>query len=100
RTLYVGPLDRRLDHRNHTFGDPVLNVENVRDHAVKILRPQVATVSTVDELSRHSQSVAGAPHATFEDVAHTELPRHIAHIDGATFVHKRRIPGYHGEGSE
>ena len=56
-----------------------------------------APVGAVDQLRGDPQSVAGPPHAAFEHVAHTEVLRHLPHVDGAALVDERRVAGDHRE---
>src|SRR6476661_1325893 len=51
----------------------------------------------IDQLCRDPDAAAGLADTTFEDVAHTKLPRDLFHIEHFAFVGKGGVPSDHRE---
>ena len=63
--------------------------------AVEAIRPKMRTVRRFDELAGDAQTVAGLAHASFQDIAHTELAPNLAHVDRAALVGEGRVARDH-----
>ena len=62
-------------------GDFVLQLENIGELAVVSLGPQMIAERRVDELPGHANAVRRFAHASFENVAHAQLPGDLTHVD-------------------
>ena len=80
--------------------DLVLEVEDVGDGALELLRPQVRPARPFDQLGGNPHLVARAPHAAFQDVADAEVAGHVAHVHGAALVGEGRVAGDDRESPE
>ncbi len=78
-------------NRNDCTYDLVLNREHITQFAVVPLGPAVGAGHGIDELRIDAHAVAHAPDIAFEDVADTQLPPNLPHVDRFAFVLKRRI---------
>ena len=63
-----------------TLGDFVLDLEDVLQVGVVLLRPQVIAVFDIDELGGDAQPAVGLLHAAFEDCVDGKLPADLADI--------------------
>ena len=77
----LGRADRRAHGAGDALGDLVLEVEEVVDDAVVAVGPEMRAGNGVDELRGDAHPVAGLAQAPFEDVAHAEGARDLAHVD-------------------
>ena len=84
-------FDRAGDARCHL----VLQLENVVQRAVKTVGPDVRAGRRVNQLPSDTHPVAGFAHAAFEHIAHTELLRHLLHVDRLALVGEGRVAGDH-----
>ena len=73
----------------------VLQGENVGQRAIVFLRPEMKARERVDELGIYPHFIAGAAHAAFQDITHTQLFRHLPHLHRRTFIGKGGIPRDH-----
>src|SRR5262245_22989970 len=53
----------------------------------------MGTGRCVDELSRHSNAIAGSADTTFQDIAHTEVPAHQAHVNCFASISEAGVAG-------
>src|SRR5215831_7996844 len=67
------PEEPGLELLHDGLRDFVLNCEHIRKLAIVTLRPNVIAICNIDQLYRHPQPVAGAPHAPFDDAIDAEL---------------------------
>ena len=81
-----------LDRRDYTFGNLVLDCEDVVEIAVIALGPQMIASRSVDKLSRNPKAVAALSDRAFEHVADAKLASHLLHINCTPFVGEARIP--------
>ncbi len=79
-------LDRRMHRARDLFGDLVLEIEQVVDHAVVGIGPEMRAAGRVDELCRHPDSVMRLAQRSFEHVADAERPRDLADISRPALV--------------
>src|SRR5262245_41361627 len=80
RTIDLGTADGRLDRSDDLRRQLVLQIEDVRDRAIKLASPDMACRLTVHELSVDADLIGGSPDTAFQKVADTQFPRHAAHI--------------------
>jgi len=73
----------------------ILKIENVVQHPVEVVSPNVRGANRVNELACDAYPVASLSHATFENVLHTKVTSHLFNVDGPTPVSKTRIACYH-----
>ncbi|MDT4825257.1 hypothetical protein FQZ97_585350 [compost metagenome] len=78
RRFALGALDFRpfelwRDCANNAFGDLILQFEDVVEHALEALCPDMRPGRRVDELPGDAHPVPALAHATFQHVAHAEL---------------------------
>ena len=88
-----GGADRRVHRAGDPFGDLVLEVEDVLEHTVIAVGPDMRAAGGVDQLGRDPDAVAGLADAAFEHVAHAELPRHRPDVDRPAFIGIGRVAG-------
>src|SRR6266576_1565376 len=81
-----------LDRGDYTFGNLVLDCEDVVEIAVVALGPKMIASRSIDKLSRNPKAVAALSDRAFEHVADAKLASHLLHIDCAPFVGEARIP--------
>ena len=67
----------------------ILQGEQIAEIAIVILRPEMKSVVTVDQLRGHPNALAGAAHAAFENHADIEVAGNLPHVDIAAFVGER-----------
>ena len=72
-----------------------LDREDVLEHPVVSLRPDVVAAQRVDQLAGDPDSIDRLADAAFQDVADTELARDHPHIHGATLVGEAAVAGDH-----
>src|SRR5262245_19438439 len=82
RPVDLGAADGRLDCSDNLLRQLVLQIEDVRRSAVKFARPDMACRCAIDELSVDANSIAGSPHAAFQQIANPQLLGHPANISG------------------
>src|SRR5204863_5503717 len=75
-----------LDRSDYTFGNLVLDREDVVEIAVIALGPQMIASRSLDKLSRNPKAVAALSDRAFEHVADAKLAAHLLHIDCAPFI--------------
>jgi membrane-associated phospholipid phosphatase len=93
RSLDLCRAHRRLDCADHSFGDPVLQIENIGHRAVVPVRPKMVSRRSIDELSGDTDAIAGLAHASFDQIAHAKLAARLLGGDHLSFVGKGRISG-------
>ena len=78
-------------------GDPtrylVLQLEDVVEHTVKAVGPDMRAGRCIDQLPGDAHAVARLAQAAFEHIADTEVMPDLLHIDGATLVGEAGIAG-------
>src|SRR6516225_1474370 len=77
------------DRAGNASGDLVLDGKDIGQFAVVAICPQMMASRCLDELCGDANAIAGAPHAAFEDVAHTKLATHLADVHTRTLVCER-----------
>jgi hypothetical protein len=77
----------------NALGNLVLNNKDVFERTLVTLCPDVLSATRVDQLRGDANAIGRLSHAPFEHIANTELPPYLTHIDGLTFVGKRRVAG-------
>jgi len=82
-----------LDDTRDAGGDLVLQVEHVFERAVEAVGPEMRAASGVDQLRRDAHTPARLADRAFENVADTQLPPDLLHVDRLAFVRKTRIAG-------
>ena len=68
-------IEVRLDRGDDALGDVVLHGEQVLQHAVVAIGPDVLAGLGFDQLAGDADAPVGHAHAAFEHVAHAELAR-------------------------
>src|SRR5260221_12975703 len=86
RPLDLGGSQLRLNGTYHIRGYSVLQIENVCERAIEAIRPDMAAGCGLDELAGDANAAAAPAHASFWDVAHAELRRHLLHICDVALV--------------
>ena len=85
-------VEMRLDRRDDALGDVVLHGEQVFQHAVVAVGPDVLAGLGLDQLAGDAQAPVGHAHAALEHVAHAEIARDGAHVGRLVLVDEGRIP--------
>src|SRR5260370_30746665 len=69
-------LQLRCDRSDDACRDAVLKIKNVLKRAVEPVRPEMRTAGGVDELAVDTNALASLSHATFQDLADTQVAPH------------------------
>ncbi len=80
-----------MDRADDALGDAVLELEDVLDAALVAVGPDVDAGRRVDQLRRDTQSSAGLPHTTFQDVADAELLANLLDAHRLALVGEGRV---------
>jgi hypothetical protein len=84
-TLDVG-LDQSRGYRAHnTCRNLVLQIEDFVQVAFELVRPQMGTSRSVDELPRDPHASTRFAHTAFQYVANTKFASYLLDVDGLTF---------------
>src|SRR5271165_6735763 len=94
------PLDFRLAELRFNRADDaarylVLQLEDVVEHAVEAVCPDVSPSRRVDQLAGNAHTVTGLADASFEHIAHPEFTSDLAQIGRFALVCKARITRDH-----
>jgi hypothetical protein len=86
-----GPRDLRasqtwFDSADDTFGDAVLEIENIGQIAVEAIGPDVTAGRGFDQLTSDAHPPASAPHAALQHVANAKLAPDPAHVHRAALI--------------
>ena len=73
--LHAGPNDA-----DHPLGYAILEIENVYEIAIELVRPQMRAGFGLDELGRDTQARFRFAHAAFQEVAHTQLAADLSNV--------------------
>ena len=65
-----GAPQARFDGAHNTFGNAVLQLENVADCALKPISPDMPTRRRLDQLPGNPHSPASAPNTPLQEIAH------------------------------
>ena len=84
-------FDRAGDLPRHL----VMQVENILERAVELVRPEVRARSGIDELRRDAHPVCRLAHRPLEHVAHAEVAPDLLHVHGLALVGEARVAGDH-----
>src|SRR5262245_28434479 len=79
----------RLNGRRNMGRDLVLNRENVGQHAIVLLSPDMAARSRLNELGGDAHALPALAYTSFQDVAGAKVASHLLHVDALTLVDER-----------
>src|SRR5262249_26758852 len=80
-TLHLGMPELRLDGANDARGDPVLQIEDILQPAIKAIGPEVGATRGINELARNSNAVGSLAHAAFEHIADAKFTPDLPDVD-------------------
>ena len=95
RPLDFGLLQFGRDGAHHARRHLILQVEDILQHAIETLRPQMRSRAGIDELPGDAHLVSGLAHAALKHVADPQFAPHPLHIHGPALVCKARIARDH-----
>jgi hypothetical protein len=93
RAYDLGGRDPLGQSRHDGLHHLVLDGENVLQVPVVALRPDVIARCGVDQLGGHPDTLAAAPHAAFDHVAHAELAADLRDVDRRAAKHEGGVAG-------
>src|SRR5262249_33902959 len=91
----LGSLHHRCNDANYAGGDAVLQLEHIREVAVKPIGPKVHPIRGIDKLASDPYSNSGFSHASFEYITHAKFTASLPNIWRAALIDKARIAGDH-----
>ena len=77
--------------------DFILNLEDVLQRPIELLRPEVVPLFHIDELRGDSQPVARLADAAFEHRADVQAPPDLPHVEGLALERKRGGSRHHAQ---
>ena len=77
----LGVVQLRDESRHDGLRQLFLDGENVLQHAIVTLGPDMAAGQGIDQLGRHANARSGTPDAPLEHVSHAQLARDLADVD-------------------
>src|SRR5262245_51174770 len=92
-----GNLDLWCDRGDDGAGQFLLHREDVLQHAVVALRPDVVAGEGVDQLTGHTYSIGRLAYAALQHVADTKFLADLLDVGRLAFVGERRVPGDYEE---
>ena len=78
--LTFGIVDVRCDRRDDAARQFLLHLEDVLQHPVVLLGPQVVAGERVDQLAADADALGRLADAAFQHVAHAEFLAHAANV--------------------
>src|SRR5438552_4011676 len=93
RAVQFGLGDGRGHSKRDGLGNVVLHCENIEEIAIIALGPDMLPSVGLDQLSSHTDAVAGLTQAAFELVPHTQGVPYLLLIPGAALKSKRGTAG-------
>src|SRR4030095_10092155 len=88
----LGQRDLRPDRCRYAGDNVVLQFKEIANLSVVALRPDMTIGLRIDQLRANSNPITGSAHATFQDIADTELAPHPSYVDGFALVSKGGVP--------
>ncbi len=79
-----------LEGRHNVPGDLILHREDIFQHPVIALGPQVRAGRRVDELGRNADPLGRFAHTALQHIPHAEILTHLLHLHGLPLIGKHR----------
>src|SRR5205085_7568202 len=84
-------LEFRKDRAYHAARQAILQIEDVFEIAIELVRPDVRVRRRINQLAGHTNPFSRLAYAAFQHIASAKLTADLLDVDGLSFVGETRI---------